>query len=168
MLYHSRRLNIWLTILIGGGLLAIGPVSVKAQQKSPSDCERLAEFLQAKGLLSAQDLTTLNHRAEQTHEEWVKHWSATRVPPPSDLTNAQLAEFLKTKGLLSAQDLDALNYQVAAKEEEWVKHWSATRVPPSPTVTSTQLAEFLRGKRVLTAADVGAFEHGESPPSAVR
>jgi hypothetical protein len=75
---------------------------------------------------------------------------------------------LQAKGLLSAQDLTTLNHRAEQTHEQWVKYWSATRVPPSPTVTSTQLAEFLRGKRVLTAADVGAFEHGGSPPSAVR
>jgi hypothetical protein len=67
--------------------------------------KQLAEFLEEKGLLSAQDLDTLNHRVEATDTQWVTHWSATRVPPVRTLTSKQLAEFLKEKRLLSAQDL---------------------------------------------------------------
>jgi DMSO/TMAO reductase YedYZ molybdopterin-dependent catalytic subunit len=62
-------------------------------------------LLQAKGLLSARDLATLNQRIQATEQQWVTHWSATRVPPARTLTGKQLAEFLREKGLLSAQDL---------------------------------------------------------------
>jgi hypothetical protein len=105
MLQHIRQLSTWLKILTIGGLLAAWAVGVRAQQTNPSDCERLAQFLEEKGLLSAQDLATLNHRVEASHEQWVTHWSNTRVPPSLTMTSEQLAEFLKEKGLLSTQDL---------------------------------------------------------------
>jgi hypothetical protein len=105
MLHHIRQLSTWLKILTIGGLLAAWTVGVGAQQTTLSNCERLARFLEEKGLLSAQDLAALNHRVEETDKQWLTHWSATRVPPSLTMTSEQLAEFLKEKGLLSTQDL---------------------------------------------------------------
>jgi hypothetical protein len=56
MLHHIRQLNTWLSILTIGGLLTAWAVGVVAQGTALSDCERLAKFLEEKGLLSAQDL----------------------------------------------------------------------------------------------------------------
>jgi predicted RNA-binding protein len=157
--HHIRQLSTWVSILTIGGLLTGWAVGVGAQQTTLSDSERLAKFLEEKGLLSAQDVATLDHRVEATHEQWVTHWSATRVPPPRALTNKQLAKFLEEKGLLSAQDLGTLNHRMEATDKQWVTHWSATRVPPSRTLTSKQLAEFLKEKGLLSAQDLAAFEH---------
>jgi hypothetical protein len=160
MLHHIRQLSTWLRILTIGGLLAVWAVGVGAQQTTLSDCERLAQFLEEKGLLSAQDLAALNHRMEAMREQWVAHWSDKRVPPPAALTNERLAQFLEEKGLLSAQDLATLNHRVEATHEQWVTHWSDTRVPPSLTMTSEQLAEFLKEKGLLSTQDLASFERG--------
>lgn len=58
---HIRQLNTWLGILTIGGLLAAWAAGVGAQQATLSESQRLAEFLKAKGLLSAQDLATFAH-----------------------------------------------------------------------------------------------------------
>jgi hypothetical protein len=160
MVHHIRQLSAWLGVLTIGGLLVAWTASAGAQGTAPSDCERLAKFLQGKGILSAQDLATLNHRVQAKHEEWVAHWSATRVPPPMTLTNEQLAKFLQEKGILSAQDLDALNHRVGETANQWVTHWSGTRVPPSVTLTSEQLAELLKEKGRLSTQDLASFEQG--------
>ena len=44
-----------------GGLLTAWAAGVGAQQTTLSESQRLAEFLKAKGLLSAQDLATFEH-----------------------------------------------------------------------------------------------------------
>ena len=82
MVRHIRQLSTWLCILTIGGLLIAWTASAGAQGTALSDCERLAQVLAEKGILSAQDLATLSHRVEETDKQWVTHWSATRVLPP--------------------------------------------------------------------------------------
>jgi hypothetical protein len=109
MVHHIRQLGTWLRILTIGGLLAAWAAGAGAQGTTLSDSERVAKFLEEKGLLSAQDVATLDHRVEATDKQRVTHWSATRVPPSRTLTSKQLAKFLEEKGLLSAQDLASLD-----------------------------------------------------------
>src|SRR5262249_2837195 len=171
------KLPLWLGALTAIVLLAAWPSGVGADETTippeahwtptppaPSsfDSRQLAEFLVARGMLSAQDMAELQQSTEQARVRELKKWSES--PPPSlhPIDSHQLAELLVTKGMMSPQDMAALERNAKEARGRELKKWAESPRPSCRPIDRHSLAELLRREVSISTQGLAGLARAEA------